>query len=257
MSGVEPLAVLGVISSIITIIETSQKFYEALANTKGLHEAFQRIEETIPLVLRILRKVEETQQAAANEYLQTKNLQRMRAIEAASKELAPIMLSCEKGAHELKSIFEKSLPHDATSRVQRYSKAIQVVLPGRRRKVEQRLKEILEKLQLLTNHQVFENAVISAEFRSAMEKFSITTLPLPREGAANAASRSRDLPGDAALDGEAISAHGGAEGNIPVKVQEEAPSACGMHSVTFNNGSSTKVMNQGTQVLYGGQSITL
>lgn len=43
MSGAEGIAVLGVIASIITIIDGTKKVYDAATNPQGLPEAFREV----------------------------------------------------------------------------------------------------------------------------------------------------------------------------------------------------------------------
>ena len=67
MSGAEPIALVGLIASIITIIETSRELYDAASNAKGLHEAFRAVSKNIPLVLNILRDCKRAQEQADDE----------------------------------------------------------------------------------------------------------------------------------------------------------------------------------------------
>ena len=59
MSGAEPIAIIGLISSIITIVDASRQLYDAATNADGLPEAFRVVSLSIPLVLEILRKCKE------------------------------------------------------------------------------------------------------------------------------------------------------------------------------------------------------
>jgi hypothetical protein len=52
MSGAEARLVLGLISSTITVIETCKTLYDAAHDASGLPEAFRKVAENIPLVLR-------------------------------------------------------------------------------------------------------------------------------------------------------------------------------------------------------------
>jgi hypothetical protein len=67
MSGAEAVTVVGLISSIITIIETSKKLYDASHDAKGLHEAFRGVAQNMPLVLDILRDCGMVQQRLDSE----------------------------------------------------------------------------------------------------------------------------------------------------------------------------------------------
>ena len=58
MSGTEAILVLGVISSIITIIDKTAKAYEALKDVSSLPEAFRQVADRLPIVVSILDLVE-------------------------------------------------------------------------------------------------------------------------------------------------------------------------------------------------------
>ena len=47
--------VLGLISSAISVIEATHKIFDAAKDAKGLHEAFRKAAEKLPLVLRTLK----------------------------------------------------------------------------------------------------------------------------------------------------------------------------------------------------------
>jgi len=61
MSGAEAALVLGLISSAIAIIDASQKIYDAAKDASGLHKAFKKVAENIPLVLDTLKAAEKAQ----------------------------------------------------------------------------------------------------------------------------------------------------------------------------------------------------
>ena len=58
MSGAETVVVLGVISSIITIIDTTKTVYDTATNKTGLPEAFRECAGKLPLVKNILEDIE-------------------------------------------------------------------------------------------------------------------------------------------------------------------------------------------------------
>ncbi|KAI7303801.1 hypothetical protein KC315_g15465 [Hortaea werneckii] len=58
---------------------------------------------------------------------------------------------------ELQQIFQKVVPGDGASRVERYKKAARAVLPRKKRKVEDLMKDILKKLQLLHTSRFFKS----------------------------------------------------------------------------------------------------
>ena len=87
MSGAEVSLVLGLISSVITIIRTSQDVYDAAKNTQGLHEAFRKVAENVPLVLGTLRAAEQVQKQLEAEWQSSDNSAKKSAIEATSREI--------------------------------------------------------------------------------------------------------------------------------------------------------------------------
>jgi len=58
MSGAEVGLVLGLISSIITIIETTYQLYEAVEDEKGLPANFKKAASKVPLISKILDDAE-------------------------------------------------------------------------------------------------------------------------------------------------------------------------------------------------------
>ncbi|GAB7332860.1 hypothetical protein MBLNU13_g04578t1 [Cladosporium sp. NU13] len=130
MSGVEAIAVLGLISSVIAIIEASRDLYDAASSVDGLHEAFWA-------------------EQIDTEYSLSTDADRKCDIEESSKAVELLILACRENAKQLQEIFQKVVPDDDASWVERYKKAAHVVVPGKKRKVEDLMKEILEKLQLL------------------------------------------------------------------------------------------------------------
>ena len=54
MSGVEAIAILGIISSVISIVDSTKQVYDAASNTNGLPEAFREVAARLPVVRDIL-----------------------------------------------------------------------------------------------------------------------------------------------------------------------------------------------------------
>jgi uncharacterized membrane protein len=54
MSGAEAIAVLGLISSIISIVDGTKKVYDAATNARGLPQAFREVADRLPIVKNIL-----------------------------------------------------------------------------------------------------------------------------------------------------------------------------------------------------------
>jgi hypothetical protein len=170
MSGAEVALVLGIISSVISVIEASQKVFDAAKDTKGLHEAFRKVAENVPLVLGTLRAAEEVQKKMEAEWQSSDDSAKKQAIETTSKEIEPVFETCEANARALRDIFEKVVPGNEATRVERYRKALKTVLPGKKHKVEGLMQEILEKLQLLHTHHYFKTAVDVLKIGAGIEE---------------------------------------------------------------------------------------
>lgn len=59
MSGAEVVAVLGIISSVIAIVDGVKQVYDAASNAAGLPEAFREVVGRLPIVRRILQGAEQ------------------------------------------------------------------------------------------------------------------------------------------------------------------------------------------------------
>jgi hypothetical protein len=68
-----------------------------------------------------------------------------------------LILACQENAKGLQEIFQKVVPEDCAICVERYKKAARAVSPGKKRKVEDLMEEILEKLQLLHTGRLFKS----------------------------------------------------------------------------------------------------
>ena len=172
MSGAEAALVVSLIAAIIAIVDKSQQLLEAAKDAHGLPEVFRHTAESLPIVNGILHKVKELQDQAVKHLAQSHDPSAQQAIEQTSKNVNPILTICEENAQALHDIFKKVLPGDDASRLQRYRKAVRTVLPGRKRKVEELMKEIMQKLQLLHEHHYFESAVDAAQLQVVIEQMS-------------------------------------------------------------------------------------
>ena len=187
MSGAEVITVLGLISSVITIIETSRDLFDAASSADGLHEAFRAVSQNIPLVLNILRDCKRTQEQIDQNYIQSPDADLKRDIEESNKAVKPLLSACKENVKRLQGIFEKVIPEDDASWVERYKKAAHAVMPGKKHKVEDLMKDILEKLQLLHTSWFFKsenegkNEKKSKELETAISQLSELSSSLPEE----------------------------------------------------------------------------
>ena len=181
MSGVEAITVIGLISSVITIIETSRDLYDAATSVRGLHEAFRTVSNNIPLVLNILRDCKRVQEQADRDWRDSNDAAQKRELEKSAEAVRPIMAACGDNVAKLKAIFEKVVPQDDAHWLERYRKAVQAVMPDKKRKVEDLMKDILEKLQLLHTNQFYKIVTEgkSDELNGAIQQLSDLSTSLP------------------------------------------------------------------------------
>lgn len=148
MSDARDDTVLGLITSVIAIIEASQDLYNAALNAQGLHEAFRVVSQTVPLILSVLHDYEKAQEQIHQEYTRTKDAGRRSDIKDFSKGVKPLLVACEKNAKRLKEIFEAVVQGDVASWAERYEKSIRDY-PPEERKVEDLMRDIVQKLLFL------------------------------------------------------------------------------------------------------------
>lgn len=134
MSGVgEASLVLGIISSIISIIDATKQVYEAVEDEGGLPKNFKKSATKLPLISKLLEDAERYINNVADE----------------STKLAftPTLEDCKIQATQLQEVFGKVMPEEGDSRWDRYVKAARTIGKGGR--VESLIGGILDDLQLL------------------------------------------------------------------------------------------------------------
>lgn len=135
MSGVgEASLVLGLISSILSIIDATRQVYDAVNDETGLPKNFRQTAARLPLVSSLLEDAEGYVDGTVD----------VRAKDA----LAETLKNCKTRAENLHELFEKVLPVEGDSRIDRYAKAARSIGKGGR--VETLMAGILGDLQLLT-----------------------------------------------------------------------------------------------------------
>jgi len=185
MSGVEAITILGLISSVITIIEKSRDLYDTASSAQGLPEAFRAVSQNIPLVLNILRDCKKVQEQIDRDYSLTIDAGSKRDVDESSKAVEPLILACEENAKLLQEIFQKVVPGEGAGWIERYKRAAHAVMPGKKRRVEDLMKEILEKLQLLHTSRFFrseneqKDKTRSKELETAISQLSELPPSLP------------------------------------------------------------------------------
>ena len=138
MSGAEAMTILGIISSVISIVDGTKQVYDAASNTNGLPEAFREVAARLPIVRDILD--------SAKRHFREEDTN-----EESCKAAKKVVEKCQSKAQNLEDIFKKVIPADDASRAERYFSAVRSVGKGNR--VETLMKGMLEDLQLLAiNH---------------------------------------------------------------------------------------------------------
>lgn len=136
--------ILGLISAIITITDTTIEVYNAIKDLNELPEAFQQVNHRLPLVKEILEEVKR----------QAKN-----ATSSEAKALKGVLESCEKKAKELQQIFI-GISKESTGSKFIISVYRPLVLKlGKKARVEDLMDGILDDLGLLAAHQIFQTAM--------------------------------------------------------------------------------------------------
>lgn len=139
MSGAE---VIGLVSGILTIIDTISKLYSAIENTHNLPQAFREVGRRLPLIQDTLKIAEERMNR--NDHGTT------------YAAIRPAVKSCKETAERLKQILQELAPGPDSSRVQRYRLAVRML--GKDSQVEKLMKSILEDVYLLAGNQAIRAA---------------------------------------------------------------------------------------------------
>jgi len=134
MAGAEAILVLGIISSIISIVDGTKQVYDAATNIEGLPEAFREVADRLPIVANIL--------GSAKQYINSRD-------DESCKGVKPVVEACEKKAKTLDDLFRKVIPADCASRRKIYLSAVKTL--GKGTQVEALMKGMLEDIQLLAS----------------------------------------------------------------------------------------------------------
>lgn len=133
MSGAEFIAVAGVISSMIAIVDGIKQVVDAASEVEGLPKAFRQASNKLPLISDILEA--------------TKHNFGEGDVSGVEKSVALVVDDCKDKWEMLRELFDKVIPEEKASRVERYHKAVKTL--GKGGKVEILMKGILEDIQLL------------------------------------------------------------------------------------------------------------
>jgi N-terminal domain on NACHT_NTPase and P-loop NTPases len=133
MSGAECIAVAGVISSIIAIVDGIKQVVDAASEVEGLPKAFRQASNKLPLISDILEATKYNFEADD--------------VSGVERSVTLVVDDCKDKWKTLNDLFDKVIPEEKASRVERYYKAVKTL--GKGGKVESLMKGILDDIQLL------------------------------------------------------------------------------------------------------------
>ncbi|KAG8673801.1 hypothetical protein FPOAC1_007120 [Fusarium poae] len=164
MSGIE---IVGLIGSVVGIVQFIGEVSNALKNAKDLPEAFQEVGDRIALVRDILQNVERHIDGTAGD--------------GTYQALKAILENCKDKASQLENIFQAVAPSDKTPRLKRYALAVKSLGKGKR--VEVLAKGMIEDTQLLVLEHAAQAATEDqlAKLADAVEVLSEMEPSLPEE----------------------------------------------------------------------------
>lgn len=156
MSGIgEAALVLGLISSVITIFEAAQEVYEAADDALGLPKRFRLAAEQIPLVYHALNLAEQ-------------NIRTQSIDGQALQSARPVLEACKECATRIKDVFDRTIPAPGASRAERLKKAVGLRMKSK--KVKEDMEQVIKSMELLAQHQVFQDAAALQDIQAAIEQ---------------------------------------------------------------------------------------
>ena len=144
MSGVgEAGLVLGIISSIISVVTATKELYDAANDANSLPKAFHNVATNLDLILALLRE--------AKEFTKRPD------VDPSDREAFKAILErCQKSADELQEIFTRVIHKEGATRLDRYWAAAKKLGKGGR--VGELSGEILQQMTLLSTYHIFREA---------------------------------------------------------------------------------------------------
>jgi hypothetical protein len=261
MSGAEPLAILGAISAIIALFETSKRVYDAAKDARGPHESFRKASDNVAIILSTLYQArlvqEQTVKAYESSPSSTSNATAQKQhIESESRAIAPIMNLCKTNAEALSEIFTGIfVQQEKASRMRRYASALGNSMPSKKRRVQTLMRETMEGLQLLHTYHSFSAMKTMGQLQAATRSLPVSTSSSVSDGSPHQGG----LRGMADVSlGTRLERGGGVD---PDAANSQREGSVTLDEKTHNvwmNASGTKVMNQtGAQTVHGDQNVTL
>lgn len=162
--------VIGAISSVITLIDTSIKIYDSAQKDIRLSETFEVVRRRLPVILHTLATCKDNLEPR-------KDLIPENVCEALEKTLE----DCDTKAANLRAIFEKIIPGQSDKWKERYLKVL--LRLGKGNKVEELMLGLTEDVQLIVNHDAVRSAnqPQTHELEIIIEEMKAVTPSVPDE----------------------------------------------------------------------------
>lgn len=136
---------IGGISSVITLLDASIKFYDSARNDIKLSETFDVVRRRLPIILDTLRNCK-------NDLAPRKDSMPSDACRA----LESTLDACDEKARKLREIFERTIPGEKDTWKKRYAKSLQRF--GKGNKVEELVVTLIQDVQLVVNNHAVKSA---------------------------------------------------------------------------------------------------
>lgn len=171
MSGAE---VIGILSGIIGIIDSSIKIYASARKDLKLSETFDTVGRRLPIIL-------DTLQTCRNHLQPVQDSLPQDACEALEK----LLEDCDEKASKLRQIFEKVIPGEQDTWKKRYLKIARRF--GKGNTVEELMLSVTEDVQLVVNHRAVRSAKLEEnnELENIIKEMKSIKPSLPEEENSN------------------------------------------------------------------------
>ncbi|OQD96542.1 hypothetical protein PENSOL_c015G00659 [Penicillium solitum] len=162
--------VIGAISAVITIIETSIKTYDSTQKDIKLSETFEVVRRRLPIIRDTLETCKSHIEAKADSVPEN-------VCDALEKTLE----DCDTKATNIRAIFEKIIPGQSDKWMERYLKILRRL--GKGNKVEELMIGLTEDVQLIVNHDAVRssNQPQHDELEAIIEEIKSVTSSVPDE----------------------------------------------------------------------------
>jgi hypothetical protein len=178
MSGLEAaVAVGGLISLTIAVIDASIQIYNAVKDKSGIPEKLRKVSDTLPSLSELLKGA----QAQFDKDQPTKQ-----AWFEVEKDLKRCLEACQK----LHDIIERAYPKTDTRTFSRVFKNVGTLLSRKSETAEQLLKEIRGYLEILQQRQIIMNAALLDDIKQAVDEL------FPRPGLTQSNVSGTNIGGD-------------------------------------------------------------